>query len=201
MRGSCKVAGRDEANMIAKLKWLLLLALRGGVASARSRGVTIGSGCRIYTSHFGSEPWLVTIGNRVTVTSGVRFLTHDGATWLVRDDQERRFRYAPIHIGSDVFIGVDSILMPGVVIGDRCIVGAGSVVTRSVPSGYVVAGAPARIVGRFEAYAAKARHQFPRGADMRGTSYRERIDSVLECEPAPPLAIPDEFREALVSAP
>jgi hypothetical protein len=43
-----------------------------GVHAARFLGVTVGKGCRIYTRHFGGEPWLVSIGSRVTVTSGVQ---------------------------------------------------------------------------------------------------------------------------------
>lgn len=124
-----------------------------GEMYARRLGVQVGSGCRIYNRSWGSEPFLITIGDRVTVTSGVRILTHDGATWLVRDDQNRRWqRYRRVVIGSDVFIGINAIVLPGVSIGSRVVVAAGSVVTRSVPDDSVVAGNPARIIRSFDEY-------------------------------------------------
>lgn len=158
----------------------LIGQLRGRDNAARWLGVKVGTGCRIYTRNFGSEPWLITIGDRVTVTSGVQFLTHDGSTWLTRDAKGRRYRYARIQVGSDAFIGVNAILLPGVRVGSRVIIGAGSVVTKSVSDGLVVAGNPARVVGRFEDYEKKALESYACAADLNGNSYRERIDAVVE---------------------
>lgn len=152
----------------------------GGSSAGRYRGVSIGSDCRIYTCSFGSEPWLIRIGNWVTVTRGVQLLTHDGPTCLATGEKGRRYHYAPIEIGDDVFIGIRAILMPGVRVGDRCVIGAGAVVTRSVPSGCIVAGSPARIVGRFADLMQSNLKNRPCAADMKGRTYRERIDSVLD---------------------
>jgi acetyltransferase-like isoleucine patch superfamily enzyme len=165
---------------------------RGSVAVARAMGVNIGEGCRIYTRNFG-DAWLVTIGNRVTVTAGVMFITHDGSTWLIRDEKGRRYRFAPIEVGDDVFIGVNAILLPGVRVGNRCIIAAGSVVTKSVPSGYVVAGVPARVVGRFDSYEAKVLATCASGASMCGATERERIDAIVHREPASEMPIPARF--------
>lgn len=52
----------------------------------------------------------------------------------------------PIRIGDTVWFGGGAIVLPGVTIGDCCVIGAGSVVTRDVPAGSVVAGNPARII-------------------------------------------------------
>lgn len=143
-------------------------------------GITVGSNCRIYTSKFGSEPFLITIGNNVTVTSGVSFITHDGSGWLMRDEKGRRYTYQPINIGNNVFIGVNSIIMPGVKIEDRVIVAAGSVVTKSIPSGVVVAGVPAKIIGRYSDIESKMLDNYISDEDMkslRGT-YQEKIKQV-----------------------
>lgn len=132
-------------------RWRALSMVKGPVEAARELGVTIGEGCRIYSLLISSEWELLSIGDRVTVSSDVRFITHDGVGWLFRDDQGRRhYHLARIEIGSDVFIGAGSTIMPGVRIGDRCVVAAGSVVTRSVPDGTVVGGNPATIITSFD---------------------------------------------------
>lgn len=161
--------------------------LLGGVRVTRWMGVSVGSGCRIYTGNFGSEPWLIEIGDRVTVTGGVSFITHDGATWLARDERGRRYHYARIRVGSDVFIGLNAIIMPGVDIGDRVIVGAGSVVTRSVPPGVVIGGNPARILGTYKDFIQRALSSGPADADAVGGSYRQRVQGMLTRDSRPPL--------------
>ncbi len=148
------------ARLLRKLYGYAILMLKGGVAYARWQGVSVGDSCRIYTSHFGSEPFLITIGNDVTVTSGVKFLTHDGAAWLIRDEKGRRYYYAPIEIGNSVFIGVNTIIMPGVRIGNRVVVGAGSVLTKSVPDNSVVAGVPARYICSFDDFEIRGMSDF-----------------------------------------
>ncbi len=119
-------------------------------AYAKYRNVVFGLNCRIYTKNFGSEPFLISIGNNVTVTSGVRFITHDGTSWLMRDVRGRRYFYQRILIGNNVFIGVNSIIMPGVKIDDNVIVAAGSVVTKSIPRNVIVGGVPAKIIGSYD---------------------------------------------------
>lgn len=170
-----------------KLITVMVRMFRGPTAAARLQGVAIGEGCRILTDNFGSEPWLISVGNRVTVTSGVRFITHDGSTWLFRDDRGRRYRFSPIEIGDDVFIGGNSIIMPGVRIGSRVVVAAGSVVTKSVPSGMIVAGVPARIIGDYEVYKRRCLDEYYTDRDMKGEGYRERVMSVLTREFKPEL--------------
>lgn len=146
---------------------------------ARKHGVAIGRGCRILSNVVTTEPWLVSIGDRVTVSSDVRFITHDGSGWLVNDSRGRRYRYAQITIGSDVFIGAGVTILPGVSLGDRVVVGAASVVTKDVPAGTVVAGVPARRIGTWDAFEAKVR-TWPAESDKTGKTYRERVDSIVE---------------------
>ena len=137
-------------------RWRALGLVKGPVEAARELGVTIGEGCRIYSLQISSEWELLTIGNRVTVSSDVTFITHDGVGWLFPDEQGRRHYWlARIEIGDDVFVGAGSTIMPGVRIGNRCVVAAGSVVTRSVPDGSVVGGNPARLIGTYDALGAK----------------------------------------------
>jgi len=59
---------------------------------------------------------------------------------------------APIILGNDVFIGAHAIILPGVVIGDRCVIGAGSVVSRSIPPNSLAVGNPCRRVKSVDEY-------------------------------------------------
>ncbi|WP_084644395.1 acyltransferase [Microbacterium gubbeenense] len=149
----------------------------GNERFARCSGVEIGTGCRILSNIVTTEPWLVSIGDRVTISSEVSFVTHDGSGWLYRDDRGRRFRYAPIRIGNHVFIGTRATIMPGVSVGDNVVIGAGSLVTKSVPSGTVVAGVPARKIAPWEDYMAKVA-DWPASNDKKGNTYREQVDSI-----------------------
>ena len=133
-----------------KLYLLFIARIKGGVWLARKLGVSVGDNCRIYTHNFGSEPFLISIGNKVTITSGVRILTHDGATWLVENRDGARYqRYGRVSIGNNVFIGINSIIMPDIEIDDNVVIGAGSVVTKSIPSNSVYAGNPAKYICSF----------------------------------------------------
>lgn len=139
-------------NLIRTIVNLFVFLVFGGERYAKKIGVNIGAGCRIYTRHFGSEPYLVEIGDHVTLTQTVRFVTHDGAAWLIRDDKGRRFKYARIKIGSNVFIGLNTVILPGVIIGDNVIVAAGSIVNKNILSNSVVGGVPARLICSFSDY-------------------------------------------------
>lgn len=170
-------------QLVKKVKSYVILYVKGGVSYAKYMGVKIGNNCRIYTTYFGSEPFLITIGSNVTITSGVKFLTHDGSTWLMRDQKGRRFYYAPITIGDNVFIGVNSIIMPGVKIEDRVIVAAGSVVTKSIPQGTIVAGVPAKVIGVYNDIEKRMLESYISEKDFNKTeNYQERIKKIVSSE-------------------
>ncbi len=129
------------------------------IAYLRKQGVVIGSGCIIDKSAiFGSEPWLICIGNNVRISKGVKFITHDGGIWTLRKmglvDAEQVF-YDNIVVGENCNIGWDAIIMPGVKIGKNCIIGAGAIITKDMPDNSVVAGVPARVIKSIEDYAEK----------------------------------------------
>jgi maltose O-acetyltransferase len=86
----------------------------------------------------------VTIGDRVLIAShtAITSLSHDYSGERIYGTQQQ----APIVIEDDVWIGAHSVILPGVQIGKGAVVGAGSVVTKNVPSRSIVCGAPARIV-------------------------------------------------------
>lgn len=125
---------------------------RDYVAYARKLGAQVGNECRILCNPrkcFDSEPWLIKIGNHVEITGGVKLLTHDGSTWIIRKDYPDNVLWGTIEIGDNTFIGYGSVVMPNVKIGSNCIVGAGAIVTKNVPDNSVVAGVPARIINDY----------------------------------------------------
>ena len=128
------------------------------VAYLRTQGVKIGNDCDIITKvrNFGSEPWLVQVGDRVTLAYGSWLITHDGASRLFREKFESMSKFGnkfgPIVIEDNCFIGINAILMPNVVVGRNSIVGSGSVVTRSVEPNSVVAGNPAKFICNLDDY-------------------------------------------------
>lgn len=123
----------------------------------RAQGATIGEGTRLMIRALASEPYLVTIEDEVLISADVLLLTHDGATWVQRDLHAGVNKYGRIRICRRAFVGARAIVLPGVTVGERSIVGAGSVVTRDVPPNVVVAGVPARVVCTTDEYIAKAR--------------------------------------------
>ncbi len=134
---------------------------RNMVRYMRYLGVQIGPNCSILNqpSQFGTEPWLIEIGSRVTITEDVMLVTHDGSSRLFRQKISGNpvfgNRYGVIKIQDDCFIGARTIILPDVTIGPNSIVGAGSLVNRSVEANSVYAGVPARYICSMDEYIEK----------------------------------------------
>lgn len=127
------------------------------VKYARSLGVQIGDDVRLVSikpggGTFGSEPYLIKIGNHVTVSGDVRFVTHDGGVWIFRNMEPDIDVFGPIVIGNNVFIGYGAIILPNVKVGNDVVIGACSLVSRDVPDGSVVAGIPAKAIKTKDEY-------------------------------------------------
>lgn len=120
----------------------------------RKRGVKIGSNVDIINSMIDySFSYLITIGNNVTITNAT-ILTHDAST--------KKFigysKVGRVTIGDDVFIGYGSIILPDTKIGNKVIVGAGTVVAKDVPDNVVIVGNPWRVICTFDEYMEKNRN-------------------------------------------
>ena len=119
----------------------------------RARGAQIGKNCSLLggLSTFSSaEPYLIRIGDKVTITQGVLFVTHDGGTRVFRDLtaawKKGTVKMGTIEVGDNVFIGVGSIILPNTKIGSNVVIGAGAIVSKDLPSNVVAVGVPARIL-------------------------------------------------------
>jgi acetyltransferase-like isoleucine patch superfamily enzyme len=118
----------------------------------RKVGAKIGDDCRFCGKvDLGSEPYLVSLGDRVSITES-NFITHDGAVWVFREEFPEIDIFAPIKVGNNVFIGLGCTVLPGVEIGDNVVIGAGSVVTKSLPANSVYAGIPVRKIKDISEY-------------------------------------------------
>ena len=124
---------RSDASMVERL---------------RARGIAIGTDCRIYSDLWTTEPYLISIGDRVGIAGGVKILTHDGAAHMRRQHRPDLQFLGPVTVGDDCFIGENAILLPGTTIGAGSIIGAGAVVRGTIPSNSLVAGNPAAVLGR-----------------------------------------------------
>ena len=146
--------------------------------AARYVGVKIGRGCDIQKVSFGSEPYLIEIGDHVQVTNGTKFFTH-GAAWVLRGKIPNVDFFGKIKVGNNVYMGNGTMVMPGVTIGDNVIVAAGSVITKSVPDGGVVGGNPARVIGSFESFEEKMQSK---NLGTKGLAAKEKKRILLASE-------------------
>jgi acetyltransferase-like isoleucine patch superfamily enzyme len=159
-----------------------LYGSRNPVGFARSIGVRVGNNVRFYgisRAMFGSEPWMIKIGNDVYITAGVTFITHDGGSLILRKEIADLEWSAPITIGNDVYIGVQSLIMPGVRIGNRCVIGARSVVTKDVQDNSVVVGAPARVICTTDQYLEKMQNKSLRLGHLHGAEKDAALRKIL----------------------
>lgn len=132
---------------------------------ARNLGVKIGKNVRLIVHphpwslpDFGSEPYLISIGDETCISFGCTFLTHDASIHVCEKLYKKcpkLIKFGRVSIGKNCFIGCKSVILPGVSIGNNCIVGAGSVVTKSIPDGEVWAGNPAHFITTVEKYTKK----------------------------------------------
>lgn len=109
----------------------------------------------LYNSGFpidGNYPWLIEVGDDVTLATGVKLLAHDASTAKIPGV---RTKVGRVVIGNNVFIGTYSIVLPNTTIGNNVVIGSGSVVTKNIPDNCVYAGNPARFICTYEEFCKK----------------------------------------------
>lgn len=134
----------------------------------RAKELNFGEGASLYNSAVVFQPvsvgkgtWIgpntildgsgggVTIGTTCSISAGVQIYTHDTVGWALSGG-EMPARKSPVYIGDRTYIGSQSIIGPGVTLGKCCVVGANSYVNHDVADYTIVAGTPAKIIGRVE---------------------------------------------------
>ncbi len=116
-------------------------------------GLIIGENCSIARSCVidESHTWLIEIGNNVTITERCVILAHDAS---MRKDLGYT-KLGNVKVGDNVFVGVNSVILPNTTIGDGAIIGAGSVVSGNVEANSVYAGVPARKIATKDEFLSK----------------------------------------------
>lgn len=118
----------------------------------KSQGALIGKNVQIVDGNrFYYEPWfanLIEIADEVIISAGVRFVNHDSSYANVEGNLPTKF--GKIVIKKNAYIGVNSIILPGVTIGQSSIIGAGSVVNKDIPDFVVAAGNPVQVLFSIE---------------------------------------------------
>lgn len=127
------------------------------IESLRKQGIKIGKNVNFrYPSHTlidTTRPCLVEIGNNVDINDNFTILTHDFGTFVFREYYHDFVNSSGrVIIGNNIVFGRDVTVLKGVTIGDNCVIGLGSVVSKSIPSNSVAVGVPARIVCTLDEY-------------------------------------------------
>jgi acetyltransferase-like isoleucine patch superfamily enzyme len=129
------------------------------VALQRARGVKIGNEVFIGIEVFIDPcyPALVEIGDYVSLAGRNIVFAHSDPTYPIRDKELIKTKIAKVSIRRGAWLGVGSIILPGVIVGENSVVAAGAVVTRDVPSYCVVGGVPARKIKDLKPLVMKSR--------------------------------------------
>lgn len=122
----------------------------------RCKGIEIGKNCHIYSNIISAEPFLIHIGDSVTISTDVLFCTHDNS--IIKTDSSLPNLFGHIRRGTNCFVGQRSLIMYGVELTNNIIVAAGSVVCSSFDEEMIIiAGNPARKIGTWDSFKKKYR--------------------------------------------
>lgn len=156
----------------------------------RKLGMSIGEGTHIFSRIISSEPFLISIGNNVTISTGVTLLTHDASIGPIVGRNVFSDTVGPINIGNNCFIGANTIILPDVSIPDKSIVAAGSVVTKTITfptnminetlsthEGIIIGGNPAKYICKTSDFVNKRHSNFLK---LHGLPIANRKNVILQ---------------------
>lgn len=132
-------------NKIFRMPIVMVRSLR--IAYLRTRGVRIGRNVWISPkAKIDTTGGNITISDNCVITHGSIILSHDMSRRMISPGKAL---YGRVHLGKNVFIGVNAVVLPDVTIGDNAIIGAGAVVTTHIPENAIAVGNPARVLREY----------------------------------------------------
>jgi acetyltransferase-like isoleucine patch superfamily enzyme len=147
------------------IKYLKKLKRKLRLKRLRKKGVNIADDCQLTGKvNFGTEPYLITIKEKVTIANGAVLITHDGGSRIFRHNEEDELliNYGEIVIEENTFIGHSAIILPGVTIGPNSVVAAGAVVSKNVLPNSVYGGVPAKRICSIDDYYKSLKRKVPK---------------------------------------
>lgn len=165
---------------------------KASLEAAKHRGMKVGKSFNMSDKvYFGTEPYLIEIGDHVNIAAGVRFVNHGGTTTLLRrlPGYEDARIFGRIKIGNNCTIGINCVIMQDVQIGNNCILGANSVLSQSMPDNTVFIGNPAQFLCTIEDYGdivLKNNPEYPRELEKD----RKKLDEYVKAN------LPYKFKKA-----
>ena len=151
------------------------------LAYLRQKGVKIGDEIWFFhdlksISIDTSRPSLVEIGSHVRINKNFTLLTHDFSTFILKEKYDEFLASSgKVTIGNNVYFGRDCTVLKGVTIGDNCIIGYGSLVTRNIPANSVAIGRPAKVLMTLDEYRQKRKERAIADALEYARSIQERF--------------------------
>lgn len=145
-------------RIISKIKEIWRLRSSDSyIAYLRKKGISIGEGTYIqapkHTDIDDTRPSLVTIGKNCFINKFFEIHTHDWVSHIfLHSGRELINSSGRVTIGNNVAFGRHVMVLKGVTIGDNCFIGAGSIVTKDIPSNSIAVGVPAKVVMSLEEY-------------------------------------------------
>lgn len=155
------------------------------IAYLQKKGVQIGVGTHIDADSCvidTTRPSLVSIGSNCYINRNFTLLTHDWTSYVFLNSGREFINCSgKVVIGNNVSFGQNVFVLKGVSIGDNCFIGAGSIVTKDIPSNSIAVGAPCRVVMSLEEYYQKRLQK----SESEALEYAKSIESVLHRKPVP----------------
>lgn len=166
-----RISKRNKRIINFKFKYIKSGRKKAEILKESKAFYKFGNNNEWYPSKVPSNPELLSFHNNIIVAAHVYFCTHDLIYKMLNkaeDKKKYQIYLGTIEIFDNVFIGANSTIMYNVKIGPNAIVAAGSVVTKDVPEGKIVAGNPAKVIGTIE------------NLKIKRLNYQEKIDMSLE---------------------